>query len=81
MSTEIKTYRVSLWDGRKPRGIPDSQYVTHDESLAWKSLYADMKEAGDGSWGKVEQLHEPYKCLYAEQANGKGTPKIRPPKL
>ena len=75
MIEELKSYRVSLWKNRKPHGPPDLQYTTADESLAWMFLYADMAYAGDGSWGKVEQLHGECKSLWAVQKNGKGNPR------
>lgn len=75
MATEMKIYRVSIWEGRKPSGSSDSQYTTGDESLAWKSLYDDLAAAGEGSWGKVEQLHGAKCALYATQKDGKGVPR------
>lgn len=77
MSNEVKIYRVSLWEGRKPSGPPDSRYTTGDESAAWHSLYKDLAAAGEGSWGKVEQLHGAKRALYAEQKDGNGVPRRR----
>lgn len=77
MSTEARIYRVSVWEGRKPSGPPDSHYTTGCESTAWHSAYLDLEAAGDGSWCKVEQLHGAKRALYAEQKNGKGIPRQR----
>lgn len=68
---ELTVCRVSLWEGRKPTGPADSQYTTGDESAAWASLCADLRAAGDGSWGKVEHLHGAKGAIYAVQQNGR----------
>lgn len=76
MTDEVKTYRVSLWEKRKPSGPPDSQFTTGSELTAWHSIYKDLVVAGDGSWGKIEQLHDAKPAIYVTQKDGKGYPVI-----
>ncbi len=72
---EVKAFRVSVYEGRKCEGAPDSQYTTGSEQTAVHSAYRDAEAAGDGSWVRIEELHGFRSSRYIEQIGGRGYPR------